>query len=199
MLEFARTHPGFTPAGTFYVNRDPFALGADAARGLRWLTQNGFELGNHTYDHADLSDLDDVGVQSELVRGAQVIEEAVPGYVIRTMALPFGSIPANASLAVRGSSGGTSYGPYGVMLVGANPSPSPYSTEFDAHAIPRIRTAQLPWRGLQENYAFDYWLNQLEANPESVYVSDGDASRISFPEPESSKLAPRFEGRANPY
>jgi peptidoglycan/xylan/chitin deacetylase (PgdA/CDA1 family) len=199
LLGFAREHPDFPAAGTFYVNKDPFEGGSDAPRLLRWLVQNGFEVGNHTLDHAQLSSLDDEGVQKELADEAQAIEAAVPGYTIRTMALPYGAMPSNESLAVSGSSGAGSYGPYAVMLVGANPAPSPFASDFDPAQVPRIRTAQLPWRNVQENYAFDYWLTQLEDDPDSAYVSDGDPSRVSYPESESGKIAPRFQARANAY
>ena len=196
LLDFAEAHPDFEPAGTFYVNGDPFGAGSDAPRLLQWLVDNGFEVGNHTTDHEGLNGLDDTGVQQQLAEEEQLIERAVSGYEVRTMALPFGAKPSNESLASRGSYGGQPYGPYAVMLVGANPAPSPYTGEFDRANVPRIRSAQKPWRGLQENYAFDYWIGQLDG---SAYVSDGDPSKVSFPESDSGELADRFESKANPY
>ena len=122
----------------------------------------------------------------------------MPGYKIRTMALPFGINPSPSSLAVSGSYGSTSYGPYGVMLVGANPSPSPFSGDFDPAAIPRIRSAHLPWKCTQD-YEWDDWQCQLEKNPGAVYVSDGDPATISFPKSEESSLSSKFRSRAKPY
>ncbi|HEY3187588.1 MAG TPA: putative glycoside hydrolase, partial [Solirubrobacteraceae bacterium] len=57
MLAFARNHPGFRPAGTFYVNKEPFGGVREVAEMLRWLHDNGFELGNHTLDHIPFSQL----------------------------------------------------------------------------------------------------------------------------------------------
>ncbi|MBA3718118.1 MAG: polysaccharide deacetylase family protein, partial [Actinobacteria bacterium] len=198
MLAFAQKHPGFNPAGTFYVNGDPFALGSRLSEGLKWLTTHGFEIGNHSLDHANLGSLDDTGVQKELAQEADVIEKALPGYKIQSMALPYGVTPSNESLAAQGSWDGTSYGPYGVMLVGANPAPSPFSSQFDSAAIPRIRSAPFPWKTTQD-YEWDYWQSELEKNPGSVYVSDGNPNSISFPKSESGGLASRFKGRAKPY
>jgi peptidoglycan/xylan/chitin deacetylase (PgdA/CDA1 family) len=198
MLAFAQKHPDFKPAGTFYVNQDPFELGSNLSTGLRWLTTHGFEIGNHTTSHADLSSLDSTGVQKELATNARMITDALPGYKIRTMALPFGINPSPSSLAVSGSYGGTSYGPYGVMLVGANPSASPFSGDFDSAAIPRIRSSHLPWSNKQD-YEWDYWQHVLETNPSSVYVSDGDPATISFPSSEEGSLSSRFKARAKPY
>jgi len=198
MMAFAQKHPDFKPAGTFYVNNDPFALGSRLSEGLKWLTTHGFEIGNHTLDHANLGSLDDTGVQKELAEEASQIDKALPGYSIRTMALPYGVTPANNNLAVHGSWNGTSYGPYGVMLVGANPAPSPFSSSFDSAAIPRIRSAHFPWRTTQD-YEFDYWQSQLEKDPGSVYVSDGNPRTISFPKSDSGALSSRFRSRAKPY
>ncbi len=196
MLDFARTHPGFRPAGTFYILKEPFGGVAAGAQDLRWLVQHGFELGNHTLDHLPLRTLSDTAVQRELVQGAQVIEKAVPGYPIRTMALPLGSMPHHASLAVRGRWKGQSYGPYAVFLVGANPAPSPFARTFDPSAIPRIRSSHA---GQEVPFTADYWLRILAAHPEERYISDGDPNRVSFPAAERSRLAPAFAARARAY
>ena len=199
MEAFAAKHPDFKPAGTFYVNKDPFGLsGSSLSTALKWLTTHGFEIGNHTLTHANLSELDSTGVQKEMAEEASLIEHAVPGYQIKSMALPFGVTPSPNSLAVKGSWGGTSYGPYSVMLVGANPAPSPFSSQFDPTAIPRIRSAHFPWKTTQD-YEFDYWQSVLEKDPGSVYVSDGNPNTISFPKSDEGSLSSRFRSRAKPY
>jgi peptidoglycan/xylan/chitin deacetylase (PgdA/CDA1 family) len=198
MMAFAQKHPDFKPAGTFYVNKDAFALGANLSRGFKWLTDHGFEIENHTYDHANLGALDDTGVQKEIALEASQIEHALPGFKITSMALPYGVTPSTGSLAIQGSWGGTGYGPYAVMLVGANPSPSPFAGNFDSSAVPRIRSAHLPWRTTQD-YEWDYWQSVLEKNPGSVYVSDGNPTTISFPKSEEGSLSSRFRSRAKPY
>jgi hypothetical protein len=171
MLEFARDHPDFRPAGTFYVNRDPFGGDPRAAELARKLVALGFELGNHTFDHARLDELDDAGVQREIVLGNRLIRELVPDAEIRTIALPFGLHPSRAELAVSGSWDGESYRFAGVFLAGAEPSPSPASESFDPGAIPRIRTdpADLV------NGSSD-WLSRLAESPALRYVSDGKQS-----------------------
>ncbi|MGE5690873.1 MAG: putative glycoside hydrolase [Pseudomonadota bacterium] len=194
MRAFARTHPGFEPAGTFYVNRAPFSGGAAGAGTMRWLADHGFELGNHTRDHVALRTLDDAQVQRQLALGARVIEDVVPGYRIATMALPLGSLPRRAGLAVRGTWRGRPYGPYGVLLVGANPAPSPYSRTFDAGAIPRIRTSHAGWAGAAD-YAFAYWMRELARHPERRFVSDGDPATITVAAGAEGEVAPRFRAR----
>ena len=201
LLEFARTHRGFPLAGTFYVLREPFAGVQEGPAMLRWLVKKGFELGNHTYDHTPLNTLDAAAVQKELALGKQVLTDAVPGYRVRTMSLPLGAMPDDASLARRGRWQGRAYGSdgsYGVLLVGANPAPSPYSTSFDAGAIPRIRSSHAGWNG-EADMGAAYWLHQLEQNPSQRYVSDGDPKRLTYPRAKAGELAPRFRAQARPY
>jgi peptidoglycan/xylan/chitin deacetylase (PgdA/CDA1 family) len=178
MFDFTRTHPGFVPAGTFYVNRTPFGSDAAARRTLPWLTAHGFEIGNHTHDHIPLRTLADDDVRREVATGATLIEDVLPGYDIRSLALPLGSMPHEAKLAVQGRWRGQTYGPYAVLLVGANPAPSPFAKTFDPLAIPRIRSSHAGWNG-EEDFAFRYWMRQFERNPGTRYVSDGDPSRIT--------------------
>ncbi len=194
MLDFARTHPGFVPRGTFYVNRLPFGSEADAKRALRWLTRNGFEIGNHTHDHVPLRGLAEDEVRKQLATGADAIHEILPNYRIRTVSLPLGSLPDNSRLAVSGSWRGKRYGPYAVLLVGANPAPSPFSRTFDRTAIPRIRTSHAGWDG-EADYAFTFWMRHFERNPGVRYVSDGDPRTIAVPQGKSAEVAPRYEDR----
>ena len=107
-----------------------------------------------------------------------------------------GAWPKPKSLAWRGSWGGIDYRIKGVFEVGAEPSQSPYSTNFDEHAIPRIRTTP-PGVGEQE-WGSSWWLDILKDHPERRYVSDGDPAKITFPKSLAGDLAPRFEPEANP-
>jgi peptidoglycan/xylan/chitin deacetylase (PgdA/CDA1 family) len=198
LLAFARAHPRFKPAGTFYVLREPFAGVARGPAMLRWLAAHGFELGDHTRDHIPLNTLGDDDVQRELVAGARVITDAVPGYRIRTMALPLGALPKRRSLATSGRWHGQGYRFAATFLAGAEPAPSPFTTKFDPTAVPRIRISHLPWKG-QRDFCAEFWLHELKQHPELRYVSDGDPARITFPSSERSMLAKRFLSRANAY
>ncbi|MFL6015036.1 MAG: putative glycoside hydrolase [Gaiellaceae bacterium] len=198
MRAFARAHPKFKIAGTFYVLREPFAGTQRAPAMLRWLVAHGFELGDHTHDHIPLNTLGDAGVQRELVQGGNVITDAVPGYRIRTMALPLGALPRKRALALRGTWHRQSYRFAAAFLAGAEPAPSPFSTKFDRAAVPRIRTSHLPWHG-ERDFCTEFWLHELEQHPESRYVSDGDPHRLTFPRSRRKYLITRFRPLANAY
>jgi peptidoglycan/xylan/chitin deacetylase (PgdA/CDA1 family) len=198
LRDFARTHPGFRATGTFYVLREPFGGVPQAKLWLQWLVQQGFELGNHTHDHLPLRTLSSSDVQKELALGQKVITDAVPGYRVRTTALPLGSMPRQSSLARRGRWNGRSYSSEAVFLIGAGPAFSPYSASFDRAGVPRIRTSHQPWNGAMD-FTAAYWLRELARHPERRYVSDGDPKHLAFPRSEQDKLRPRFRAQARPY
>ena len=197
LLDVARDCDGFEPVASLYVNAYPFGGGHDSEDLVRWLHEHGFELGNHTSGHANLSTLSAGEVQRELAEGVAVITDIVPAAEVATMSLPLGIWPSDRGLAVEGSSQGQSYAHEGILLVGAGPASSPYHSEFDALAVPRIRSG--PWDGGDPNFTSGFWLDVFERYPERRYISDGTPSTISFPENHADALDEAFEDRANPY
>jgi peptidoglycan/xylan/chitin deacetylase (PgdA/CDA1 family) len=175
LLDVAAAHPGFRPVASMYVNAAPYGGGAAGTAALRWLHENGFEIGNHTFAHTNLRTVAAARARQDIVRGDAFIREAVPGYTPTTLALPFGARPREPELAVQGPG----YDYTAALLVGANPAPSPFSADFEAAAIPRIRS-QGP-TGSEAEFGSTVWLDKLAANPGSRYTSDGNPDVISYP------------------
>lgn len=158
-LDFERTHPGWGNRATFcmlnggaaghnFFGDNPKFEGQQKAwrfPKVRWLAQHGFELCDHTLWHAMLSKYSDAVVQEQIARNAMGIDSAVPGYRIRTMALPYGLWPKHRSLAWQGSwtdpkTGKThAYHFDAVLEVAGGPTRSPYDPKFDPHHITRIQ------------------------------------------------------------
>jgi hypothetical protein len=111
---------------------------------VKWLADNGFELCDHTLWHMQLSKYPDAAVQEQIARNAMGIDSAVPGYKIRTMALPQGLWPKNRPLAWQGSwtdpktGKTTSYKFDAVLEVSGGPARSPYDPAFNGHSINRV-------------------------------------------------------------
>src|SRR5665213_271147 len=158
-LDFAKTHPG-------WKNRAVFCLLNGGAAGhnffgdnvkfqgqkkewrfqkVKWLADNGFELCDHTVWHAMLNKYSDNVVQEQIARNAMGIDSAVPGYKIRSMALPYGIWPRNKQLAWEGSwrdpkTGKVhSYHFDAVMEVAGGPTRSPYDPAFNPRSVTRIQ------------------------------------------------------------
>jgi hypothetical protein len=200
MAAFQAEHPDFPAVASFYVNKDPFGLtGTAADRALADLTRRGFEIGNHTWSHANLKKLGAAQVQAEIGRMAAFIAHAVPTSPARTFALPLGVRPSDERLLRSGGAGENAYRNEGVLLVGAGPAPSPFHRDFDPMAIPRIRATSDQGGG--GRLLSTYWLDRLAEHPETKYVSAGNPDRhfVTAPRGRAADLAPRWRRRASWY
>ena len=160
-LAFHRRHPD-------WENRAVFCLlsGAEAGRSffgdrgiegqktawrhrkVRFLAAQGFEICNHTLWHANLSKYSDDEVQEQIARGVMAIDSALPGYRVRTFALPLGVWPKNRGLARSGAwrdpkSGRTvNYDFDAILLVAGDPVPSPMDRAFDPLRLERVQVVE---------------------------------------------------------
>jgi hypothetical protein len=189
-LSFRKTHPDWRNKATFCM-LPAGALGhaffgekgidgqqsAWRFQKVRFLAEQGFELCGHTLWHANLGNYGDAVVQEQIARGTLAIDSAVPGYRVRTFALPLGVWPKNRALAVAGSwrdpkSGRVaSYHFDAVLEVAGGPTRSPYDSAFDPHRMMRV----------------EVFANQLERALEQLdrsgtrYVSDGNPATVARP------------------
>jgi hypothetical protein len=189
-MNFRKTHPDWANNAVFCM-----LSGAQAGRSffgdkgiegqksewrhrkVQFLKEQGFELCNHTLWHAQLSKYSDAVVQEQIARGEMAIDSAVPGYNVRTFALPLGVWPKNRALAKSGSwtdpkAGKAFRYDYDAILeVAGGPTESPYDPKFNPLSIKRIEIF-----GQQlENV-----LDRLDRNA-SRYVSDGDPATVAKP------------------
>ncbi|HEX3826692.1 MAG TPA: polysaccharide deacetylase family protein [Sporichthyaceae bacterium] len=198
MLDVCKQFPDCKPAGSLNINKDPFGISDPAAQkaALAKLTSLGFEIGNHTFNHDNLGKLADTAVEADFVQLQEMVTAAAPDLPVRTMALPFGVRPQDLSLLHTGSWNGQDYTFDGVLLVGANPAPSPFATAFNPLAIPRIRNAT--GHG-DVDYAATYWMNYLTAHPEARYVTAGNPGHVTVPKSAAGKVAPAYRDRLITY
>jgi hypothetical protein len=192
MEQFNKDHPDWHSTATFYVNDGSF--GADT-KVIPWLVAHGYEVGDHTLTHANLKQISSEQAQKEIGGEYSKILAQVPGYQVTTMALPFGIHPSESALAHHGTYDGVTYDLAGVMLVGSNPCPSPFSSKFDPYNIPRVRSGTSADGQLEGKY----WLDYLEKNPSGRYTSDGDPNKISFPKAKQISLNSKYSSQANAY
>ncbi|MBI4610192.1 MAG: polysaccharide deacetylase family protein [Candidatus Rokubacteria bacterium] len=175
---FARAHPDFGLKATFYVlpgAAQPhrlFGQPGHEARKLRYLVSRGFEIGNHTLWHANLSKYPEPTVRAQLAGAQRWIQRLVPGYQPRTLALPMGAYPKELGWATRGSVDGVTYRHDAILMVAGGAAPSPFSRRFDPYRVPRIQALESE---------LDHWLKYFERNPDERFVSDGDPATVTIP------------------
>ena len=195
LLDFAREHPDFPAVASFYLNKDPFALG-DPHRVIGDLASRGLEVGNHTYDHVPLQ-LPAAKVQEQLGKLAAMVGQAVPGLRPRTLALPLGVAPSLPKLARAGRWGTTSYRNEAVLLVGAEPAHSPWHKSWNPAAVPRIRSSS--YGGGKGEFLSTWWLDQIKAGTVTRYVAAGNPGHVTFPKKYADRLAPAYRAMAVAY
>jgi hypothetical protein len=156
--DFMKTHPGWKNRGTFcllngaaaghnFFGDNPKFHGQKKEwrfQKVKWLADQGFELCDHTVWHARLDKFSDAVVQEQIARNMMAIDSVVPGYKVRTFALPYGIWPKNRQLAWQGTWTDPKTGqahPYkfdAVLEVSGGPTRSPYDPQFDPHSIKRV-------------------------------------------------------------
>jgi hypothetical protein len=183
-LDFAKSHTDWPRRATFCLLPAASAghaffgdRGIDGQqtawrfRKLKFLADQGFELCAHTLWHANLSTLSDAGVQEQIARSLVAIDSAVPGYRVRTFALPLGIWPKNRELAHQGSwrdpkTGKTvAYRFDAILEVAGGPVKSPRAPGFDPLRLFRVQV-------IGDNLARE--LDRLERDR---YVADGAGPR----------------------
>lgn len=199
MEEFYAAHPDFGRGGFFAVlPKENFCFSwqleereddqyAYCGQKLTWLLDNGYEIGNHTRNHTDLMDVDDDTFREELAGAVLDFKAYDPRIEANILAMPFGNYPDLETkqqqrewLKSGFSWDGQDYLIIGCLMVGANPTESPVSTEWDSMWIARIQAfdedANVDGDGI------DDWFSNFESAPEQLYTSDGDPNTITVPE-----------------
>ena len=144
---------------------------------MKFLAENGFELCNHTLWHARLDKYPDDVVQEQIARGQLAIDSAVPGYKVRTFALPLGMWPKNRELARRGSwtdpktKRVVRYDYEAILEVSGGPTRSPHDPQYNPLSMTRTEVF---------GEELEKTLDRLD-RAGTRYVSDGDPSTVARP------------------
>ena len=187
-LDFAKSHPGWGNKAVFCMlpaasaGHAFFGNGNIEGQKSAWrfkkvqqLAAMGFELCDHTLWHAQLNKYSDAVVQEQIARGLMAIDSAVPGYKVRSFALPLGVWPKNHALAKSGSwtdpkTGKTVHYDFDAIFeVWGSPDPSPYSPAFNPLSVQRLKVT---------GNSLPSALDRLDRTGER-YVSDGNPSVVA--------------------
>jgi peptidoglycan/xylan/chitin deacetylase (PgdA/CDA1 family) len=194
MEQFKKEHPDFPLTATFFVlpaikpGLRLFGQEEYIGAKLNYLVQHGYEIGNHSYWHQNLGKTDDEGVQKQLALAVKAIQSYVPGYNVRSLALPLGVHPKNRALETNGEYQGTKYHHNVVLLVGSGPIPSPFSADFHPDRLERIQAGDTPWGP-------GAYVKLFKKDPTLRYFSDGDLGLLSVPKSRQASIDPSLTGK----
>lgn len=189
-------HPDFGRAAVFYaLPLLPFGDDDDkhqqrrfAKQKLEWLLANGYELGNHTRTHANLSTLTNEQIKAEVAGGTDGLRAYVPDAPVETIALPYGLYPprGDTTLLEGFTYNGKPYGFSAAMMVGAEPAPSPYDKRRDLLWTPRIRASA--------GQLAEWFGGYFQVQPAMRYISDGNPNTVTVPD----RLPEKFANQLDP-
>jgi hypothetical protein len=190
LLDFHEKHKDFPLEATFFVTGNvPFGQKGLESKKLNFIVDNGMDIGNHTVTHPIMNKLTADKLQQEIGSQAQFLEKLInkEGYVINTLALPFGSRPKDDTLTKylqTGSYNGVAYNNIAILNVGWNPAYSPYDTRFNTLSIPRVRASEMNVDGVG---MYDY-LKYFDNHPGEKFVSDGVSSVVTVPKDKAEQI-----------
>lgn len=191
LMDFHETHQDFPLEATFFLTgAGPFKQTGLESNKLRFIIDNGMDIGNHTQDHPNFQNSTGDEIQAQIGGQAQYLQAIIgrDDYKTDTLALPYGSRPRDAVLTkylASGSFQGVPYANIAVLNVGSNPGYSPYDKRFDHLNLPRIRASEMK----VDNVGLYNYLAYFDRNPQERFISDGAAGIITIPEEKREFLA----------
>lgn len=176
--EFKKKYPDYHVTATFFINAGLFSQEKYNDKIIEWLLENNYDIGNHTYSHANLSNTTKEGTIKEIGSMYKILEEKTQGKYVKIVALPFGTpyvkTHANFDSIISGIYEDTTYNTKATMRVGWESEVSPFSQKFDSHFLKRIRAYDN--NGL--DFDIEYNFKVLKNNR---YISDGNVNTIVVP------------------
>jgi len=182
--EFCREFPDFGKAAVFYINayKEPFYGAGSVEERFNYLIENGFELGNHTYSHVNISKLNKDQIEEELEKLDSYVNKYLPDYNMQSFCYPYGERPCDDRLKPYVLNGrGYSY----EIALKAGPTGTagmPWHIDFDRLNFPRVRGTDYA------KYDLGWYIKYYDNNPHLRYVSDGNRDVISVPESYGDKI-----------
>lgn len=185
--EFRREHPDSKLTSTFFVfGSNPFRQPELIEYKLKYLVENGYDVGNHTVGHENLTKLKPEGLQKSIGGNVIFLEKFLGDYGINTLALPYGSRPDKEyySFLEKGIFEGKEYENIAILNVGWDPSVSPIDKKFNPYSIHRVRASETNVDGVG---IYD-WLSYFDKHPERRYISDGNVDVVTVPKKFEDKI-----------
>lgn len=173
--EFKQKYPDFNVTATFFVNGGLFQQDEYNEKILNWLVDNGYDIGNHTYNHADFTDISEETSIRDVARVYKLLDEIIPDKYVNIVALPFGSPydldHENFSHILKGTYDGYDYETISTLRVGWESERSPFSKNVNLKFLKRIRA----YDNNGEEFDIEMNFKKLE---NTRYISDGNKETI---------------------
>ena len=172
---FKKKYPDYNVTATFFVNGGIFNQEEYNDKILKWLVENGYDVGNHTETHLDIKSSSADRVQKEIAVVYDELEKIIPNKYVKIIALPFGSPyskeHANYKYVLSSTYNNKTYETEAALRVGWEAEVSPFNKDFDKTFLKRIRAYD------NNGKDFDIEMN-FKLLENKRYISDGNANTI---------------------
>lgn len=194
--EFKKKYPDFNVTATFFLMNGLFNQKEYNEDIMKWLVDNGYDIGNHTMNHANFTEISSSKTQ-EVVGGMyQKLESILGDKYVPIIALPYGSpykkTHSNYSYILKGNYKDYSYETVAALRVGWDSEVSPFDKNFDKTFLKRCRA--------YDNNGVEFDIKMVFKNLEGTrYVSDGNKNTITIKEKDSNKINNNLEKEVIKY
>ena len=173
--EYKKKYPDFNVTAIFFVTDALFNQPEYNEKILKWLVDNGYEVGNHTKGHNNLSNTSVASTQEVVGYMYQKLESILGDKYSKILALPFGSpyvkSHTNYPYVVSGEYNGKKYETLAALRVGWEPEVSPFHKDFDPTFLKRCRA--------YDNNGVEFDIKMVFGMLDTRrYISDGDSKTI---------------------
>ncbi len=187
---FKKKYPDFNVTATFFVNGGLFQQSEYNEKILNWLVDNGYDIGNHSYSHADFTSISKEQAVQEIGSVYNLLDKYIPSKYVNIVALPFGSPydkdHDNFNSILKGSYNGKEYQTIATLRVGWEAESSPFSNDFDKTFLKRIRAYD------NNGVEFDIEMN-FKILENNRYISDGDKNTITVPKDKENEISNSYK------
>ena len=175
MEEFKKKYPDYNITATFFLTNNLFNQPEYDIKIIKWLIDNGYDVGNHTQGHHNFSEIDSDKTQFVVGYMYDKLESIIGDKYTKIVALPFGSPynkgHKNYKYILNGSYNGVAYETISALRVGWEPELSPYNKNFDKTFLKRCRA--------YDNNGVEFDIQMiLKMLDKTRYISDGDENII---------------------
>ena len=175
---FKKKHPDMNVTATFFLNGGLCNQPDYNEDIMKYLIENGYDIGNHTISHVDFTKIGIEKTKEEVGKMYQKLDNIIPDKYVHIIALPFGSpykkTHSNYPYIIEGEYEGYKYHTDAGLRVGWEPEVSPFNKDFDTSFLKRVRAYDN--NGKEFDIAMTF--NLLEKNR---FISDGNKNLITIP------------------
>lgn len=182
---FKEKYPDFKITATFFLTGALCNQPDYNEEIIKWLVENGYDVGNHTKTHLDIKKSTAERVQKEIAYVYDELEKIIPDKYVKIIALPFGSpykkTHENYKYVLETNYNDKTYKTDAALRVGWEPEVSPFSKSFDKTFLKRCRA----YDNNSKEFDITMVFNMLK---KTRFISDGEPDFITILESDKDKL-----------